>query len=106
MLTKQGQLGDIIIDDTGISKIYSRLIKAISDFFKTVLKHIAGNMHKTKAKILEKFLEEVNKYTKYENLFVDRHFSTIEIIGLLIKKQINFVFKIAKNKRVTTQQDF
>ena len=116
MLTEQGRLGNIIIDDTGISKTYSRLVEAISGFFNTVLKRydtgfklfvivwtdgkitipigfryylskdIAGNMHKTKAKILEELLVEVDKYTKYNILLGDGHFSTIEIMNLLINR--------------------
>jgi hypothetical protein len=131
-LIEQEKIGDIIIDDTGISKFYGPLIEAISGFYNTAIKkydygfklfvivwtcgnhtipigfkyflskEISGKEHQTKASIVKELIDGITPDIKYNYLLGDGHFSTIEIMKFLIERNIPFIFKIAKNKKVLT----
>ena len=132
-LIGNNQRGNIIIDDTGVSKFNSFFTEAVSSFYneiknkldygfkifvivwtdgKNVIplgfryylsKDISEDLYKTKLEILKELLDEVGHLSNFSHLLGDGHFSTIEIMKTLINRQITFVFKIAKNKKVTTE---
>jgi len=127
--------GYLIIDDTCISKIFSRCLEGVYNVYNTALKRperglcivvvawsngkitvplgfewlfhkdLVGENYLPKSEIAKRLILGCYKQIPFDYLLADGHYATKPLIKFLSKLKIKFVFKIARNRKVTTKNN-
>ena len=127
--------GWLILDDTFLSKVFSRLLVGVYTLFNNSMsrperglclvvlawsngkvtipiafdwyfpREITGDWYKKKSKIAEKLISEHCKEVPYKYFLADAHYATKDLIPFLCKQNINFVMKIPRSRKVKTKDN-
>jgi len=124
--------GWLILDDTFLSKVFSRLLEGVYTLFNNSMsrpekglclvvlawsngkvtipiafdwyfpKEITGDWYKKKSKIAEKLISEYYEKVPYKYFLADAHYATRDLIPFMCEKNIKFVMKIPRSRKVKT----
>jgi hypothetical protein len=126
--------GWLILDDTFLSKIFSKLLEGVCILFNNSMsrperglcivvlawsngkvtipiafdwyfpKEITGDWYQQKSKIAEKLISEYCKKVPYKYFLADAHYATKNLIPFMCRKNIKFVMKIPRSRKVKTKK--
>ena len=126
--------GWLILDDTFLSKIFSKLLEGVCIIFNNSMsrperglciivlawsngrvtipiafdwyfpKEITENCYKKKSEIAEKLISEYHKKVPYKYFLADAHYATKDLIPFMCRKKIKFVMKIPRSRKVKTKK--
>lgn len=123
----------IIIDDTTLLKNFAKKLVGVGTVFNTALgrpdrglcvaviawtngdvtiplrfvyyysKELTGDHFKTKSELAEELITKLSGKIQFEALLIDGHYTTQRLIKFLIKRQIEFVGKMPRNRIIETK---